>query len=271
MHAIPSARLPLDSTWTRGWLPALLVATGVWLALGAVFADEFKFENAVYEGDQKEPISRSITYFLDDAVYDSIKDPAEIAIFERTAQQFVLVDIGRRIRTELSTKDIAAFAQQLQQLAAKNVDPVIKFCAEPSFQEKFDAANEELTLSSQWLTYQVVLAPESNQQAVDQYREFCDWHARLNSLLNPGSLPPFPRLELNSALARHRALPTQVVRKETSSKNNQVMTIRTEHRLVRPLTSTDQSHVTHLRSVLREFKSVSFEQYRKDSRKPAGR
>jgi hypothetical protein len=250
------------------------LAVAVWLAGRAVSlaeqpkAEDFKVENAVYAGDEQEPASRSITYFTGGAVYDCMKAPAEVAIFEKSADRFVLVDVPRQVRTELSTKQIATFIQQLKELAAKNADPLIKFSAEPAFQKHFDAATNELTLSSQWLNYRVVLAPQANQEVVARYHEFCDWDARLNALLTPGLLPPFGRLQVDVAVAQRRAVASQVFLTITSSKAGQPPTkVRSEHSLVRPLTASDLDYVARLRAALGDFKSVSFDQYRKAGRR----
>jgi hypothetical protein len=173
------------------WFVLVLAFGGFGLAAAGTFADdEFKIENSVYQGDSQpdpsagadanasvdannanpkaqEPESRSITYFTGGAVYDSIKQPGEIAVFDKAAKQFILVSITRRIRTELSTADIANLTLQLQKVAAKNADPLIRFSAEPSFQEQFDAATNALTLSSQWITYRLELTPEPSREAVE--------------------------------------------------------------------------------------------------------
>ena len=229
-------------------------------------AEDFKVENSVYTGDEQEPASRTITYFKGEVVFDSMKAPAEVAIFEKSADRFVLLDVSRRVRTQLSTKQIAAFTQRLKELAARNVDPLIKFSAEPAFQEHFDAAANELTFSSQWLNYRVVLQTEANQEVVAHYREFCDWDARLNAL-DAGMLPPFGRLQVNAAIAQRRA-GREVFLTITSPKAGQPPTkIRSEHHLVRPLTAGDLSEIARLRAWLGEFKLVRFDEYRKAERR----
>jgi hypothetical protein len=237
-------------------------------AASHAFADDFKIENSVYVGESQEqtqkPTTRSITYFTANAVYDMMKEPAEVTIFEKSVERFVLIDVNRRVRTELTLQDITLFVQKLQQLAAKNPDPLIKFAAEPTFREGFDAAKNELTLSSQWVNYRLILTPEPNQQAVEQYREYCDWQAKLNAMLSPGSLPPFGRIQVNSSIAQHQSIASQVFLTIASPKNGQPPTIfHSDHNLVRPLTTADQERIAHLRAALGDFKLVKFEEYRK--------
>jgi hypothetical protein len=244
----------------------------------AVADEEFKVENSVYRGDPADltkkdvqaeaPIGRSITRFVGGAVYDSMKEPAEIAIFEKAAQRFILINVDQRIRAELSTRDIAAFTLELQKRSAKNSDPLIRFSANPTFQERYDEATQELTLGSEWVTYRLTLMPESSQEIVDQYREFCDWSARLKAMLEPGSLPPFNRLSVNMTLAQRRAIASMVFLTLAPSKPDQPpIKFYTEHRLIRPLTPTDLDYVAHLRAALGDFKRVGFEQYLKAGKK----
>ena len=57
------------------------------------------------------------------------------------------------------------------------------------------------------MTYQLLLRKATNRAIWQQYCDFSDWYARLNTLLNPGSKLPFARLAVNAALARHEAIP----------------------------------------------------------------
>jgi hypothetical protein len=248
------------------WLAILVAVTGQALIGKATVADEFKVENAVYVSTQEKAVSQSTTIFHGGAVYDFLTEPAEVAIFEKTGNRFILVDVARRTRTELSTENVTTFTQRLQQRAAKSADPLVKFLAEPKFEEQYDAARGELTLGSPLVSYRLVLAAEANQEAVEQYREFSDWYARLNTLLVPGSRPPFGRLAANAALAKRQAMASQVfltISPPQLSPGKPATTIRSEHRLVRPLAPADLQRVARLRAVLTDLKLVSFEQYRK--------
>ena len=175
----------------------LLAAGAFGMAAGRVgpaHGEDFRVDNAVYAGDQKEPSAESTTIFHDGVVYDFMKTPAETVVFDKTAGRFELLNLPRRTRTELTTAEVTAFLDQLQTLAAKSKDPLVRFLAEPKFEEHFADAAGELTLSSPLVNYRLVLSPESEPSVVEQYHEFCDWYARLNALLVPGSRPPFGRL-----------------------------------------------------------------------------
>ena len=230
---------------------------------GATRGEDFRVDNAVYVGEQKEPSSQSTTIFSGGVVYDCLKSPAETVVFDKTTGQFILLNLTRRVRAELSTGEVAAFIERLRPLAAKSGDPLVKFLAEPNFQEQ-SAPTGELILSGPPITYRLTLARQPDQSVVDQYREFCDWYARLNALLIPGSPPPFGRLVVNAALAQQHAIASQVVltiHGGTGSKPR--TTIRSGHRLVRPLEATDLQQVAQTRDYMGSFKLIGFDQYRK--------
>jgi len=231
---------------------------------GMARSEDFRVDNAVYAGDQKEPSSESVTIFYDGVVYDFLKAPAETVVFQKTAGRFILLNRTHRKRTELSMADVTMFVTKLRPIAADSKDPVVKFLAEPKFQTTMDDTAGELSMGSSLVNYRLKLAPESSTAVVEQYRDFCDWYARLNTLLVPGSRPPFGRLAVNATLAEHQALASQVVLSITTGKEKrQTATIRSEHRVVRPLSPADIEQVTQTREFLTSFKLVDFKHYRK--------
>jgi hypothetical protein len=249
-----------------------LLATGMFcgiLAYGALAsAEDFRVDNAVFVGDQKEPSSQSATIFYKGIVYDCMKTPAETVVFSPAAGRFILLNQANQTRAELATGDVTAVINRLQGRAPANADPVAKFLADPKFQERFDEAAGELTLSSPLVSYRLVLSTGESQAAVEQYREFSDWYARLNSLLLPGSRPPFGRLAVNTAVASRKAIASQVILAIASGKaGGQPTTIRSTHQVVHPLTQTDLDHVAKIRKSISDFKLVSFEKYRKSEPK----
>jgi hypothetical protein len=227
-------------------------------------AENFRVDNAVYAGDAKQPSNQSATIFHDGMVYDCMKQPAETVVFDKAAGKFILLNMANQTRTELTTGDVAAFANRLQVRAAAHSDPVVKFLADPKFQERYDETAGELTLQSSLVSYRLILSTDEPEAAAEQYREFSDWYARLNSLLSPGSRPPFGRLAVNAAVANHKAIASQVILAVASSKaGGQPTTIRSTHQIVRPLTQADLDHVAEINKAMKDFKLVTFEKYRK--------
>lgn len=231
-------------------------------------ADNFRVDNAVFVENEKKPSSQSVTIFADGVVYDCMKAPAEIVVFDKPAEKFVLLNQASRTRAELTTRDVAAFVRELQPLAAKNPDPLVKFLANPKFEDQYNAATGELTFSSPMMTYRLLLSTDQSQAAVDQYREFSDWYARLNTMLSPGSRPPFGRLMVNAAVAQRKAIASEVTLAISTVKENRGQTtIRSTHKIARQLTQGDLDYVATIRKSMSDYKLVGFDKYRKTETK----
>ncbi len=254
-------RTPLAKQW-------ITLALGVLLSMGEAAAGDFRIENTVYVGKSDKPVVRSTTIFHQGAVYDFMAEPAEVVVFDKQAGRFTLLDISRRVRTEMTTDQVAQFTAQLKKSAGGQTDPFAKFLAAPTFDEQFEKAPRRLTLSSPWMTYRMELAEPGSKAIAEQYRQFSDWYARLNSLLNPQSRPPFARLLVNAALAKHEATArevhlTLVPKKSFPPKR---ITIRSEHELVQQVVGADLDRVAQAREFMEIFKPISFQQYRKGDR-----
>ena len=171
---------------------------------------DFRVENKIYIEGQAKPQSQGTTIFHAGLVYDFLADPPEIMVFDRPHGRFVLLDLGRRVQSEVSTEDVKAFIDRAKKsLARSKAPPQIHWLAEPAFDTTYDSATSLLTLRSEWLTYQVVLLP-TGPEAAAQYREFSDWDAQFNHVINPQSRPPFPRMMLNEALERNHGIAKEV-------------------------------------------------------------
>jgi hypothetical protein len=228
---------------------------------GATRGEDFRVDNVVYVGDQKEPSSQSATIFSGGVVYDCLKTPPEVVVFDKTTGQFVLLNPTRRVRAELSTGEVNSIIERLRPGALQSKAPLLRFLAEPKFQEQSNQPGE-LILSSPLITYRLTLKQVTDQGIVEQYHEFCDWYARLNALL--GSSPPFGRLVVNAAVARQHAIATQVLLTIQAGMGAKPRTtIRSEHRLASPLEPADLQRVAQAREFMGSFKLMSFDQYRK--------
>jgi hypothetical protein len=225
---------------------------------------DFRVENRVYSGDSTTPASQSCTIFYQGAVYDFLEKPAETVIFDKTAARFFILDDGRRVRTELSTARLDSFAQQLHDRALKGSDALMRFFAEPAFDQRFDATRRELILCSDLVTYKVIAVSAENAALAAQYREFSDWYARLNAMLVPGSRPPFARLKLNEALAEREAVARKVTLTITTVKNGkrQTASMRSEHLLSPALLPADMERIERARQAVTAYKLVTFDKYR---------
>jgi hypothetical protein len=242
-------------------LLSLFIGTSV---CGISLAAEFRIENRVYSGDEKQPISRSSTIFHQAVVYDFLENPSETVIFDKAAGRFAILDNARRIRTELSTGELDDFTRKMKDRAEKWQDPLARFFAEPAFQERFDSKRRELLLQSELVSYKVVVLSAGNAAVAAEYREFSDWSARLNAMLVPGARPPFARLILNEALASHDVLAKEVILTVTAVKNGkrQPVIVRSEHDLSLDITPADLERIEYADQSMTKFRLVSFDKYR---------
>ena len=85
-------------------LPALLAAAalavfraGVLRGPPAARAESFRVDNKVFVNNEKEPRIQSTTIFHEGRVYDFLKSPGEITLFDSARHRFVLLDPARRV------------------------------------------------------------------------------------------------------------------------------------------------------------------------------
>lgn len=256
----------LLSLFSAACLPSLCTTS---FASPPAGGNSFRVENRVTAEGSREPVSRSTTVFLDGLVYDMMQEPAETIIYDKAQRRFLLLDLRRRVQTEVAATEVTAFTRALQQRAEQQRDPFVKFLAAPRFEEQFDATSGELTLRSAWMSYRVETAPAPSQAISTEYREFSDALARLNTFLSPGARPPLPRLALNEALHRRGLVARKVVltmpaRSDPAAKRT---AITSEHDWTPTLSDADRSRVAEVRQMLTDFRKIGFEQYRKQSKR----
>ena len=175
----------------------------------AAQAADFRVDNTVYVEGQSQPQSQGVTIFHQGLVYDFLDEPAEVIIFDKAHRRFILLDITRHVRSEISIDDVQTFVNRVKQRLSGHPNPNVKWLADPSFEESFDRESSELTLKSPSITYQAQVQATDPAVAA-QYREFSDWYAQFNLALNPKSWPPFPRMMLNEAIQRHQGVAKEV-------------------------------------------------------------
>jgi hypothetical protein len=243
----------------RSFIAILSIVLGVAAASPTQSAD-FRVENKVYIEGQAKPQSQGMTIFHDGLVYDFLADPPEIMVFDKPHGRFVLLDAGRRVQSEVATDDVKAFTDRAKKSLAKSkAPPQIHWLAEPAFDTTYDSATSLLTLRSEWLTYQVVLLP-TGPEAAAQYREFSDWDAQFNHVINPQSRPPFPRMMLNAELERNHGIAKEV--QLTTTFFTQTPTkITSRHELAGQLDASDMKRVAEAREDMKSFQHVALKDY----------
>lgn len=247
---------------------ACAVLAFVALVAASCPAEDFRIETKVFVGEAKEPISRSTTLFQDGVVYDFLAEPKQIAVFRKRGGgepgRFILLDVNRRVRTELSTDQLAGAMNKLRNWAARQRDPFLKFAANPQFEETFDRETGQLLLASHEESYTIRTESAGGAGAMAEYREFLDWYARLNTLIHAGP-PPEPRLQVNAALARYQVVPVRVELARMGEKEK----LRAEHDFTWLLSKKDLSKIEDARAALVAYREVDNEQFLEGLRRDA--
>ncbi len=238
----------------------VLLIISVTVAASAAAAD-FRVENAVYIGEEPHAQSQGVTIFYGVVVYDFLKDPAEIMVFDKAHGRFVLLDTARRVQCELSTDEVQEFVERAKKLLSTPKNPAqMRWLANPAFVETFDSQTSELTLRNDWMTYQVQLLTPGPDVAAE-YREFSDWYAKFNHVLNPQSRPPFPRMMLDAAMERNHGIAKEVRLTTNFSKSPKPTKITSRHELTGQLDASDKKRVAEAREAMKGFQRVSVQEY----------
>ena len=86
----------------------------------AAQAADFRVDNTVFVEGQSQPQSQGVTIFHEGLVYDFLNEPAEVIVFDKAQRRFILLDIGRHVRSEISIDDV-----QASSIESSNACPVI--------------------------------------------------------------------------------------------------------------------------------------------------
>ena len=155
--------------------------------------------------DDELPVSEATTLFDGEMVYHFMKEPAQTIIYRAPGAnrdgEFLILDLDREQRTDISTKRIGGLMNKLNRWAAEQEDTLLKFSAQPIFEEEFDEETGILTMENPAWNYTVATVAAEDEKAMLRYRDFTDWYSRLNAMLH-STPPPGARLALNKAYFR---------------------------------------------------------------------
>lgn len=242
-------------------------------------ATDFRINSDVFVSGREEPVSQNVTLFRAGIVYDYVAVPENVTIFDPRQGKFVLLDPIHRVKTEIPTKDVKAFNEELKVRVAAHNDPLLRFMADPHFKISTPKANQ-LIMSGPNLTYQITTERSKDAPALRQYLEFSNWYAQLNTLVNAGSPPPYTRIRINEMLAKKDAIPTSVeLTVLPPGKGSSEVKLTSRHKMEWKLLADDNRRIDETHKQLAIFKNVSFEEFQrvgepelpaKTAQKPAG-
>jgi len=56
-------------------------------------------------------------------------------MFDKARGRFTIMDLQRKVRTEVATDEVLKFTQQLRNWAGQHEDPLLKFCSAPRLEK----------------------------------------------------------------------------------------------------------------------------------------
>lgn len=244
-----AAALVFGLAWGCGW----------WA--GQTRADDFRIHSRVFIGEG-QVARENITLFHAERVYDFMTQPPAVTVYEPGRARFVLLDPVRQRQTEVTLESLDQFLADLRRQASESENPLLQFLAQPQFRES-GGAEGEMLLASPWMSYRLKTAPAHGREASRRYREFSDGFAKLNTLTNPASLPPFARLAVNAALDRAGALPSEVALTIVTQARpeRKEITYQSRHHVQWRLLEEDLNRVAQADSDLEGFAFVPLEQF----------
>lgn len=244
-----------------------LTATTSRLAVAADFriVSDVLLNNAV--------VSTNRTLFRAGVVYDYLQAPGLTTVFDPARQRFILLDPETKLRCEVGTVQVAQFNNALRERAAKSADPLLQFMAQPAFQIEGNKAPGMLKLLSPLVSYQLKTARVEDAEALRQYIEFCDWYAQLNTMVNPGSPPPFARMKVNQVLRSRQDMPLEVeltISVRQPKGGNRQVVLRSRHQVAWRLLGEDTVAIDQTAEEMAVFKEVTFQEFQERGNNLAG-
>jgi len=148
---------------TRTFCISVLLAWVVLILTQATSrADDFRIENSVFTEEDEEneqgPSLRSTTIFHRGVVYDFLNDPPEVIIFDPANSRLILLDVERKLRTDLSPTIVRQAIERLKSLSVGTKDRRKQFLYDPIFEKNVDEETSEQVFDSPWMSYRVLAA-----------------------------------------------------------------------------------------------------------------
>ncbi len=179
---------------------------------------ELRVESELFAG-AAEPVARSLTLFHDGLAWDFLDAPkaanvdsavAEIVLHDPARERVVVIDPERRVKTQVDLIRLERLSVSLAKWARSNDDRLVRWAGGPDFASGFTEDDDRMELVGPRVRYAVAYDEAPCAEAAEQYRRFADTAILLKALMQPGGIPPFPRLAVNRRLNDAQAIPREV-------------------------------------------------------------
>ena len=223
--------------------------------------EDFRIQATVHVGSSSSASVNSLTLFNSATIYDFLDhgmDQSDITVFDITRGRFVLLDPQRRVKTTLTKDFLIRF---LEQIRSQTSSTALANYVQPKLEHEFNPVTKTVRVSSDYLTYQATGITPKFDSAVQRYRHFADWAARLNST-RIGNLPPYSRFELNRLLAKQNLMPLNIQRTlmlDEVGLKKQI--VRSEHTINWQLTNSDRKRISKTGDQMASFREVTADEF----------
>lgn len=180
---------------------------------------ELRVESDLFSAGGDEPIARSLTLFHQGVAWDFLeivdaetKTAAigEIVLHDPARERVVVIDPVRHVKTQVDMIRLERLSVSLAKWARSNDDRLVRWAGGPDFTAGFTEEDERIELVGPRVRYAVAYEEAPCPEAAGNYRRFADTAILLKALMQPGGIPPFPRLAVNRRLEDAGAIPSEV-------------------------------------------------------------
>ena len=180
---------------------------------------DLRVESEIFSAGGDKPIARSLALFHHGVAWDFLElidgDPkaaaiGEIVLHDPARERVVVIDPVRHVKTQVDLIRLERLSVSLAKWARSNDDRLVRWAGGPDFASGFTEEDERIELVGPRVKYAVAYEDAPCPEAAVNYRHFADTAILLKALMQPGGIPPFPRLAVNRRLEDAGAIPSEV-------------------------------------------------------------
>lgn len=181
---------------------------------------ELRVESELFADGGDEPVARSLTLFHEGVAWDFLELPdaagksaviGEIVLHDPARERVLVIDPARHVKTQVDMIRLERLSVSLAKWARTNDDRLVRWAGGPDFASGFTEHDDRIELVGPRVKYAVAYEEAPCIEAAGTYRQFADTAILLKALMQPGGIPPFPRLAVNRRLEDAGAIPREVM------------------------------------------------------------
>ena len=181
---------------------------------------QLRVESELFADGGDEPVAHSLTLFYEGVAWDFLELPdaagksaviAEIVLHDPARERVLVIDPARQVKTQVDLIRLERLSVSLAKWARTNDDRLVRWAGGPDFAAGFTEYDDRLELVGPRVKYAVAYEEAPCTEAAVTYRQFADTAILLKALMQPGGIPPFPRLAVNRRLEDAGAIPSEVM------------------------------------------------------------